>query len=97
MDDVQDSAATDAIEAAPPQSVELGVTPADVLARIRVVDADTGERIDKVLAADADAGTVRRYDVQNGALVREGDRYKVIEESRAIRIEWLGLKKRNSF
>ena len=68
-----------------------------ILARIRVVDVETGERIDKVIAADAEAGTVTRYAVENGALVLENDRFKVIEESRAIAIEWLGTKRKNSF
>ncbi len=94
----QDSAAVEAVdEAAPPLSVALNSTPRDVLERIRVVDAQTGERIDKVLAADAEAGTVTRYAIENGALVREGDRYKMIEESRDIRIEWLGAKRKTSF
>ena len=80
-----------------PSSVEIGVTAVDVLADIRVVDAETGERIDKVIFADADAGKVRRYAVENGALVLEQDQFKVIEEDRPIRIEWLGNKRKNSF
>ncbi len=80
-----------------PSCVEMGVTDAEVLAEIRVVDAETGERIDKVVFADAEAGKVRRYAVENGALVLEQDKFKVIEEDRPIRIEWLGTKRKNSF
>tara|TARA_B100000749_G_scaffold236133_1_gene194183 strand:- start:10 stop:309 length:300 start_codon:yes stop_codon:yes gene_type:complete len=80
-----------------PSSVEIGVTAVDVLAEIRVVDVETGERIDKVIFADADAGKVCRYAVENGALVLEQDQFKVIEEDRPIRIEWLGNKRKNSF
>lgn len=80
-----------------PSCVELGVTDTDVLSDIRVVDAETGERIDKTIFADAEAGKVRRYAVENGALVLEQDKFKVIEEDRPIRIEWLGTKRKNSF
>lgn len=85
------------IEAAPPAIVELGVTAADVLQRIRVVDVETGDRIDKVIFADAEAGKVRRFDVVDGGLVIENERPKIIEEDRKISIEWLGAKRRNSF
>lgn len=84
-------------EDAPPSRVELGTDPLDLLARIRVVDAATGERIDKVIIADAEAGKVRRYELIDGGLVIENDRPKIIEEDRAIRIEWLGQRRRNSF
>lgn len=82
---------------APPSRVELGVDRHDLLAKIRVVDAATGERIEKVIMADEEAGKVRRYELANGGLVIEDDRPKIIEEDRAIRIEWLGQRRRNSF
>ncbi|MEZ7273904.1 hypothetical protein NYF14_10585 [Sphingobium sp. 10 DY56-G10] len=92
----QGDAAADS-ERPAPSCVEIGVTAVDVLADIRVVDAETGERIDKVIFADADAGKVRRYAVEDGALVLEQDQFKVIEEDRPIRVEWLGNKRKNSF
>ncbi|MCC4254127.1 hypothetical protein LL251_17080 [Sphingobium naphthae] len=95
--DTGDHAEAMSDDGALPRSVRMGETPTDILARIRVVDVETGERIDKVIAADAEAGTVTRYAVENGALVLENDRFKVIEESRAIAIEWLGTKRKNSF
>lgn len=61
----------------------------DLAAKVRVVDAETGKVIDKVISADADAGVVRRYAVERGNLVREGDHFQVIKEDRAIRIEWI--------
>lgn len=61
----------------------------DLVAKVRVVDAETGRAIDKVISADVDAGTVRRYAVEHGNLVRQGDHFKVLEEERAIRIEWI--------
>lgn len=82
---------------APPARVEIGVTASETCAQIRVVDAVTGDRIDKVVMADAVAGKVRRYAVENGGLVIEQNRPKIIEEDRVIRIEWLSGKRRNSF
>ena len=92
----QDDIAADS-ERPVPYCVEIGVTNAEILSDIRIVDAETGERIDKVIFADADAGKVRRYAVENGGLVLEQDQFKVIEEDRPIRIEWLGSKRKNSF
>lgn len=99
IEDNDPAVSDDLIEdGSPPVQVELGVTPQDLLAKIRVVDAATGERIDKVLFADAEAGQLRRYAVEDGGLVLENDRYKIIEEDRAIRIEWMSARaKRNSF
>lgn len=84
-------------EEAPPSYVKLGVTPSAVLNRVRVVDAETGALIDKVIEADADAGKVVRYAVESGALVRDGDRYQTIEEERPIRIEWSTGNQKDSF
>ncbi|MCC4234542.1 hypothetical protein LL253_17865, partial [Sphingobium soli] len=85
-DEVEDQGEMGADSARPvPSCVEMGVTDAEVLAEIRVVDAETGERIDKIIFADAETGKVRRYAVENGALVLEQDQFKVIEEVRPIR------------
>lgn len=81
----------------PPSTVDINATPQELLANIRVVDADSGARIDKVIFADADAGKIRRYAVENGGLVIEDDRFVIIEEDRAVRIEWLGKNRRHSF
>ncbi len=75
--------------AAAPTMIVAGGLPNAVAANLRVVDAGTGETIDRVLDADSDAGTVRRYAVEDGNLVREGDSFKVVDEKRKIRIEWI--------
>jgi len=54
---------------------------------MRVVDAKSGEAIAQVIEADADAGKLRRYAVEDGLLVREDNAFKIIDEDRAIRIE----------
>ena len=72
-----------------PRLIVAGALSADVAAQLRVVDAKTGEPIERVLDADADAGTVRRYAVEDGNLVRDGDSFAIVEEERAIRIEWI--------
>lgn len=82
-----DEAAAPAVEA-PPSRAKIGETPASICSRLRIVDAETGEPIRKVIEADADKGKLIRFAVEDGALVREGDRFKMIEEDRAIRIEW---------
>jgi len=74
---------------APPAYVKLGVTASEIVANLRVVDAGSGEPILKVIEADAEAGKVVRYAVENGNFVRDGDAFKVITEDRQIRIEWL--------
>ncbi len=74
---------------AAPTLIVAGGMPNDVAANLRVVDAGTGETIECVLDADAGTGTVRRYAVEDGNLVREGDSFKVVDEIRAIRIEWI--------
>ncbi|SEM62848.1 hypothetical protein SAMN05192583_0889 [Sphingomonas gellani] len=74
---------------APPSYVISGGLPDDIARNIRVVDASTGETIPQVIEADAGAGTVRRYDVQDGNLVREKDAFKIVEEERKIRMEWI--------
>lgn len=87
-----------AAEAPLPSYAKIGVTPADICSHLRVVDADTGEIISKVIEADADAGRVVRYAVENGALVMENDRFVTIEENRPIRMEWMtGKQRKNSF
>jgi hypothetical protein len=84
-------------EEAPPAFAKQGVTPVETLARLRVIDADTGDLIVKVLEADADAGHVVRFAVEGGALVRENDRFKTIDEERKIRIEWATGHQKGSF
>ncbi|WP_088183580.1 hypothetical protein [Sphingobium sp. Z007] len=86
----QGTAASDDADtiAPPPAQVGQSITPVETLARIAVVDAETGDRIEKVIQADADAGKVTRFVVEDGALVRDGNRYRTIEEERKIRIEW---------
>lgn len=59
--------------------------------RIRVLDANSGEPIAYVAEADAAAGRVRRFAVEDGAFVREGNALKIIEEDRAIRFEWIDV------
>lgn len=61
----------------------------DVLRNIRVVDAATGEEIVRVISADAVAGTVTRFVVEDGNLVREGNAFATVTEERTIRIEWI--------
>ncbi|WP_242095420.1 hypothetical protein [Sphingomonas sp. CROZ-RG-20F-R02-07] len=73
----------------PPTAVKIGEASADVAARLRIVDAATGATIDRVVEADSVTGKIRRMAVENGNLIREGDRFKVIDEDRAIRIEWI--------
>lgn len=95
---VTDEAAATLTDAVVPTYAKLGVTQSTVCARLRVVDATTGDLIVKVIEADADAGRIVRYAVEDGALVRENDRFAIIEEDRAIRLEWLtGKQRKNSF
>lgn len=82
-------------EETPPTYAKIGVTP--MCERLRVIDAETGDLIAKVIEADAETGRVVRYAVEGGNLVREGDRMKVIEEERKIRIEWRTGKQKDSF
>jgi len=56
-------------------------------AGVRVIDAQTGDVITNVIEADAKAGTVRRFAVEGGVLVREDNAFVVIDEKRAVRIE----------
>ncbi|WP_294354038.1 hypothetical protein [uncultured Sphingomonas sp.] len=74
---------------APPAFAEIGVTDMAVCANVRVVDAKTGETIERVRRYDVDAGQVSRFEVKDGNLVREGDSYKLIDEDREIRVEWI--------
>ncbi|AJR24561.1 hypothetical protein [Sphingobium sp. YBL2] len=64
-------------------------TPVDLRARVKLVDAETGETIGKVIAADVVAGQVTRFAVENGNLVRKDDRFVTITEDRSIRFEWV--------
>lgn len=73
---------------APPQHVGAGISPPEINNNVRIVDAKSGDEIVKVIEADADKGKVRRFDVQDGNLVRENDAFKVVDEDRAIRVEW---------
>lgn len=70
-------------------AIAAGETSDDVLRNIRVVDAATGEEIIRVISADAVAGTVTRFLVEDGNLVREGNAFATVTEERAIRIEWI--------
>ncbi len=70
-------------------AIAAGETSDDVLRNIRVVDAATGEEIVRVISADAVAGTVTRFVVEDGNLVREGNAFATVTEERAIRIEWI--------
>ncbi len=70
-------------------AIAAGETSDDVLRNVRVVDAATGEEIIRVISADAVAGTVTRFVVEDGNLVREGDAFTTVTEERAIRIEWI--------
>jgi len=54
-----------------------------------VVDAATGEVIPHVVAADADAGALTVFKVQDGAFVRDGDDFALEIQIRAIRLEWI--------
>jgi len=84
-------------EEAPPTYVKIGVTPPSVCSAVRVIDVETGKRIDKVIEADAEKGRVVRYAVEDGALVREDNRFKTIEEERQIQIEWATGNQKDSF
>jgi len=67
--------------------VKVGVTPPDVLANIRVVDAKTGETIEQILEADVASSTVSRYAVEAGNFVRVDNAFQIIDEDREIRLE----------
>jgi hypothetical protein len=74
-----------------PTSIDTGrVEDHDILRRLQVVDTATGEPIKGVIAADAIAGTVRRFEVENGNLVLNGDSFVIVDEERDIRIEVIG-------
>jgi len=70
-------------------AIAAGETSDEVLRNIRVLDAATGEEIIRVISADAVAGTVTRFVVEDGNLVREGNAFAIVTEERAIRIEWI--------
>lgn len=70
-------------------AIAAGETSDEVLRNIRVVDAATGEEIIRVISADAVAGTVTRFLVEDGNLVRKDDAFETVTEERAIRIEWI--------
>lgn len=74
---------------APPRRAVIGETPARVANRLRVLDAATGEAVEKVIAYDMDAGTVTRYLVEGGNLVRKDNAFVTITEDRSIRVEWV--------
>lgn len=75
--------------APPPGQIDIRTADHETLRRIRVVDAATGAAITNIIAADAIAGSVERHQLDDaGNLVREGDHFVVINEARAIRIEW---------
>lgn len=70
-------------------AIAAGETSDDILCNVRVVDAATGEEIIRVISADAVAGTVTRFLVEDGNLVRNGGVFETVTEDRAIRIEWI--------
>ncbi|WP_433910377.1 hypothetical protein [Sphingomonas yabuuchiae] len=70
-------------------AIAAGETSDEVLRNIRVVDAATGEEIIRVISADAVAGTVTRFLVEDGNLVRKDGAFETVTEERAIRIEWI--------
>lgn len=70
-----------------PTYAKVFVTPD--FAKLRVVDAETGKRIDRVTEVDTEKGTVTRYAVEHGNYVREGSDFKVITEERKTRLEWI--------
>ena len=74
--------------AAAPLPTKLSVGDADAQ-RIRIVDAETGKAITHVLSVDTEKGTLSRYAVEKGNLVRKDDRFVVIDEERAVRLEWI--------
>lgn len=80
-----------------PTLAKQGVTSFETLARLRVVDADTGEVIHKVIEADAETGHVVRFAIEGGAMVRENDRFKMIDEKRKVRFEWAVGNQKSSF
>lgn len=62
----------------------------DTRHNVRIVDAATGNAIERVISADADAAKVSRYAIDaDGNLVRENDKYQIVDEDRAIEIEWI--------
>jgi hypothetical protein len=63
-------------------------TAGDLRSRLSVIDVNTGKVIDKVIKADTEAGTVTRFAVEDGNLVRKNDRFVTITEDRPIRFEW---------
>ena len=74
---------------AAPTVITVAALPAETASNLRVVDAATGDTIARVIEADAEKGTVRRFEVEDGNLVRDGDSFKIVEEERKIRIEWI--------
>ena len=83
---------TPALPAPPPQIVDGRTSPSNIVRNVRIVDAVTGDEIAKVVSADADAGRISRYEIDgDGNLVRENDKFKIVDEDRAIRIEWIRL------
>ncbi|MBA4756291.1 MAG: hypothetical protein H2050_15805 [Sphingobium sp.] len=87
----------DVTEESPPSYAKIGVTPMAICDRLRIIDAETGDLIEKVIEADADKGLVVRYLVEDGTLVRDDNRFKTVEEARAIRIEWRTGNQKDSF
>lgn len=84
-------------EEAPPSYVKIGVTPPSVCGKVRVIDVETGKRIEKVIEADAATGKLVRFAVEAGALVRDGDQFQTVAEEREIRIEWATGNQKDSF
>ena len=79
---------TGAAAAAP--SILDASTDDDTRNNVRVVDVATSDAIERVISADADAGKVSRYAIDaDGNLVRENDKYQIVDEDRAIAIEWI--------
>ena len=74
-----------------PTYAKIGVTPG--WTDLRVVDAETGKAVSKVIEANAQEGWLVRFETKSGNLVRVGDDFSTIREERPIRIEWTATAK----
>ncbi len=73
--------------AAAPSRFVSGVTPG--WDRLTVVDAATGVPLDHVVEVDAEKDLVRRLEVDGDSLVVRNGNFVVIEEKRAVRLEYV--------
>jgi biotin carboxyl carrier protein len=90
MDDTENQIAGTNDTPAPAPSVPVAPTAVtSATPGVRVIDAASGDVIEKVISADSAAGTVTRFAVEDGNLVRENDAFVIVKEDRPIRIEIL--------